>query len=108
MPDLVPAMTSREYLEAQHIGVILRDKEGNDVGQGSIPLDLACDGLGRFNSMMTFKGIESGRLTGTVQVLFEPKATDGYLIRGFLVKQGGARKTWKRRWFRLDAHGTLS
>jgi len=58
--------------------------------------------------MMTFKGIESGRLTGTVQVLFEPKATDGYLIRGFLVKQGGARKTWKRRWFRLDAHGTLS
>jgi hypothetical protein len=54
------------------------------------------------------RGIEKGRSTFFNPVDLPSITRDDIILTGFLIKQGGSWKTWKRRFFVLSRTGTLN
>eukprot|EP01090_Pellita_catalonica_P017651 TRINITY_DN5375_c0_g1_i1.p1 TRINITY_DN5375_c0_g1~~TRINITY_DN5375_c0_g1_i1.p1 ORF type:complete len:289 (-),score=34.58 TRINITY_DN5375_c0_g1_i1:53-919(-) len=107
IPELYPITTNKEYLERQYMFVALQDKRQEvKVGFGVISL---ADGVkekpAQFRVTISKCGIALGFLDGFVHVTWSEgkKSQVSTVIKkaGYLMKKGGKRKNWKRRWFVL-------
>ena len=76
--------------------------------QGTISLPFR--GSNVRNSVLTCaKGLANGQLHGTMQLQWDRSMPIcDVVIKGYLTKQGGQHKTWKRRWFQLNVNGDLA
>eukprot|EP01009_Symbiontida_sp_KSa7_P006441 NODE_2700_length_453_cov_563.462871_g2236_i0.p1 GENE.NODE_2700_length_453_cov_563.462871_g2236_i0~~NODE_2700_length_453_cov_563.462871_g2236_i0.p1 ORF type:complete len:97 (-),score=6.63 NODE_2700_length_453_cov_563.462871_g2236_i0:90-380(-) len=71
VPVLVPAIQDRTFLEREALYLAVFDEEQNacdPVGQAVLPLHKLCDGeKHKFTVPITFLGVSSGHLAGTIQ-----------------------------------------
>eukprot|EP01104_Vermistella_antarctica_P017273 TRINITY_DN6095_c0_g1_i1.p1 TRINITY_DN6095_c0_g1~~TRINITY_DN6095_c0_g1_i1.p1 ORF type:complete len:1127 (+),score=247.22 TRINITY_DN6095_c0_g1_i1:338-3718(+) len=121
VPRLEPVVCLRDKVDSGHVFFAVKDGEVV-LGQGVIPLrgTLFPGTSGSRLAMVPFhvditnQCILAGSLDGNICIF--PKANERmsaaamsrFAKCGYLTKQGGAVKNWKRRWFTLTLDGVLS
>jgi endonuclease/exonuclease/phosphatase family metal-dependent hydrolase len=119
LPCLEPFVTNREFLEMQSLLVHVRDQR-QVLGSGVLSLQGALSHRGvAFEVALYLHGRRAGLLRGRLQGIYEEErqASPGVISltpqtlaggkQGYLLKQGGRRKNWKRRWVELLPPNTV-
>jgi len=121
--SFLPVISSRDFLISQHLFFSVRSEKTNTLkqtwmvplGEGSLPLQSAMDQHGSIvvkDIDLMSRGCKEGTAFVKISIVWsdtQPQRCPGNVLKqGYLLKQGGARKNWKRRWFVLEKHSRFS